>query len=450
MVDTPANPQWLEDWQRMSRQYWDGWTDLAGKNPGLATGVASSPPWHEGLEQWARLYAGSGNHGDVAERMLSNAKTYLDMLQNLSALASGKMPDMGATAWTDALKNGMNIPGGNASMFSNPMMNGPMAGPWNDLSGSGAKGFDQMMAQFTQTIAPMVEAAKRGFDMPAFGYQREQQEHMQKTAKALFEYQQQNARYNALMLKASQRGFDILQSKLAAREEPGRQIDSVKALYDLWVDAAEEGYAEIALSPEFREVYGELVNAQMRARTHIQASVERYCNDLGMPTRGEIDSIGKRLQELRREVRRNGEATGDSNGLADELAALRRELAELKSARTITATSANPTKPAVAAKKEMTKTTKRKKLVATRAANQAGEKSPAKRSAAKKKPASRKAKRKAESTPPPAGNVEAGTFAARVAEFARASKGSKARPSKGKADKSARTGKSAKSKSNKR
>lgn len=449
MAETPANPQWLQDWQTMSRQYWDGWKDLAGKNPGLAAGVASSPPWHEGLEQWARLYAGSGNHGDVADRMLSNAKAYLDMLQNMSARASGQMPDMGASAWIDTLKNGVNMPGVSISMFSNPMMNGPMAGPWRDFSGNGAKGFDQMMAQFTQTIAPMIEAGKRSFDMPAFGYQREQQEHMQKTAKALFEYQEQNAKYNALMLKASQRGFDILQSKLAAREEPGRQIDSAKALYDLWVDAAEEGYAEIALSPEFREVYGELVNAQMRARTHIQASVERYCNDLGMPTRSEIDSIGKRLQEVRREVRRNGEATGDSNGLADEVAALRREVAELKLTREVTARSAIPAKPAVAAKKSATKAAKLSKPASKRAVKQSAQKSPVRGATVKKKPGGRKAKENAKARPAPVSNAQTGTFAARVAEFERAAKGSKAKTS-GKVGKSAKSGKSTKSKSNKR
>src|SRR4051812_1440821 len=149
-------------------------------------------------------------------------------------------------------------------------------------------------------------------------------------AAALVDYQEQNGRYNALILKASQRGFELFESKLAAREEPGRQIDSLRALYDLWVDAAEEGYAEVALSPEFRQVYGELVNAQMRMRSQIQQEVERIATDFGMPTRSELDSIGQRLHDLRREVR-NGGRDG-SNSLAREVESLRREVAALKSA----------------------------------------------------------------------------------------------------------------------
>jgi polyhydroxyalkanoate synthesis regulator phasin len=165
--------------------------------------------------------------------------------------------------------------------------------------------------------------------MPAFGFLREHQEHYQKTASAFVDYQEQSGRYNALILKASQNGFGLFESKLAAREEPGRQIDSLRALYDLWVDAMEEAYAEIALSPEFRDVYGSLVNAQMRMRSQIQQEVERIATDFGMPTRSELDSIGQRLHDLRREVRNGGRA-GASSEIRREVDRLKREVASLK------------------------------------------------------------------------------------------------------------------------
>ncbi len=79
------------------------------------------------------------------------------------------------------------------------------------------------------------------------------------------------------------------------------------------------------LSAEFREVYGALVNAQMRVRSLVQQEVERIGTDLGMPTRSEVNSIGERLQALRREVRARGD-----DSLAGEVAALREEFAALK------------------------------------------------------------------------------------------------------------------------
>ena len=101
----------------------------------------------------------------------------------------------------------------------------------------------------------MFDKARGALHQPAFGFLREKQEDLQKTAQAFIDYQEQSARYDRLMLKVGERSFARFQLKLAEREEPGRQIESARALYDLWIDAAEEAYAEIALSEEFREVY---------------------------------------------------------------------------------------------------------------------------------------------------------------------------------------------------
>jgi hypothetical protein len=118
-----------------------------------------------------------------------------------------------------------------------------------------------------------------------------------------------------------------LQDKLAQHAEPGRQIESLKALYDLWVDASEEAYAEIALTDEFRAAYGGMVNTQMQVRQLQQKYTEALCLQLGIPTRSEVASLGKRLQAVRRELRARDDAAATAVG---EINALRRELAALE------------------------------------------------------------------------------------------------------------------------
>jgi class III poly(R)-hydroxyalkanoic acid synthase PhaE subunit len=322
MTDWPKN-EWMDQWQALSRQYWNAFQDLTREAGTAAGNDPAAMPWHEGFEQWARMFGGAGKQGETIERVLASAKSFTAFAQSMIAAATagghGAMPN-----WADALRNGFKMPSGSASMFANPV-----AHALREISGQGVKGFEQMMEGFKPYLDPMREA-KSWLGVPAFGFLREHQEHYQKMAVALIDYQEQTSRYNALIMKASQRGFELFESKLAAREEPGRQIDSLRALYDLWVDAAEEAYAEIALSPEFREVYGALVNSQMRVRSQFQQEVERISTDFGMPTRSELDSIGQRLHDLRREVR-NG-AAGDSSALAREVESLRREVAELKAA----------------------------------------------------------------------------------------------------------------------
>ena len=106
------------------------------------------------------------------------------------------------------------------------------------------------------------------------------------------------------MTEATQLAFRRFEDKLAERSEPGRQLGSARALFDLWIDAAEEAYAEIALSPKFREVYGDYVNSQMRVRAAVQQEIEEMCGLFGIPGRTEIDATHRKIVQLEREVRR--------------------------------------------------------------------------------------------------------------------------------------------------
>ncbi|MGH8151122.1 MAG: class III poly(R)-hydroxyalkanoic acid synthase subunit PhaE [Rhodanobacteraceae bacterium] len=331
MAKTPGVTGALGDWQAMSRQYWDAWAEATRKAFG-ATAEAATPdktPWHEGLEQWSRMFDArrtGDTQSEVVEHLLASARTYFSLLETLAETgADGRATPQ---AWTDAVRNAFNFPGAEAAFIDNPL-----ARAMRELVGQGAQGFEQMM----QGLGPAMAETRALLDLPAFGYAREHQEHYQRMAKAWLDYQHETNRYNALIARASRRAFEVFEDKLAEHGEPGRQIDSVRGLYDLWVDAAEDAYAEVALSPEFREVYGALVNAQMRVRRNLQREVERMAGDLGMPTRTEIDSMGKRLHELRRDAMNSAEMLP---GLVAEVVALRAEIERLKS--TGTPPAANP------------------------------------------------------------------------------------------------------------
>jgi len=380
MSDNKFSPDWSKDWQALQNQYWTAWTDLTRQSG--ATPDASTP-WHEGLEQWSRMFGSAGKQSEATERLMSSAKSYLSLMQSMLAFAAGK--DAGVVnmpSWLDAMRGGMSIPGFDPSIFGkvpgfdpsmfgkmpgfDPAMFGkvpgfdpsmfakvpgfdpsmlnsapgfdaslldnPMAKALREISGQGVRGFQQLAEGAAPMLQQMQAEGVSWLKAPAFGYLREHQEHYQKMALAFVEYQEANKAYNALIMKSSQRSFEILELKLADRSEPGRQIDSVRALYDLWVDSAEEAYAEIALSDEFRKVYGDVVNSQMRVRSQMQQEVERIGVDLGMPTRTELNSVHKRMHDLRRELRASQENQRDaaSDGRDEEIAAMRAEIDDLR------------------------------------------------------------------------------------------------------------------------
>ncbi len=416
MGESP-NPEWSNPWQALARQYAAAWQELARGAAGTAAGAGT--PWPQGLEQWSRLFAsGSGPQGETLERMIDSAKSYGAFLQ--AALAAvGKPADAGAKSWADAFARGFPEDAATAA-FTHPLVQA-----WQHLAQQRADGFAPFVGLFNAMRQPGTasEEAKSWLSLPAFGLLREHQEHYQKSAVAWIDYQEQMKRYNALMLKAAQRGFELFEGKLAEREQPGRQIDSLRALYDLWVDAAEEGYAEIALSIDFREAYAALVNAQMRVRSQVQQELERVATDLGMPTRSELNSIGERLQALRREVR-NGAQQGDA-GLGADLAALRDEVASIRGRLERARPDASAAADSRQDRPDPQRRSKSGKAGKSRAAAEPTGKS-SKGSGKRKRKAKRKSAAKAERA---VAATASGNFASRIARFADASLGTRrARP----------------------
>ncbi|HEY4293440.1 poly(R)-hydroxyalkanoic acid synthase subunit PhaE [Luteibacter sp.] len=236
----------------------------------------------QGLETWSRQFdpkappAGGTPPADVAGRLFAGLSGYGDWMRSV---LGGEGP---GAAFASGLP---------------PFGHGPATQP----------NFDEW-----------ARVANDMLSMPAFGLTREQQEEQQALLRAWIDYLGHYQRYQALLQGVHERAN-------AALREQGAPADaeSMRSIYDRWVNLAEESYAEAALSEEFREVYASLVNAQMRLKLLQRRQVERVAVQAGMPTRKEVDSLGERLQAARRELRH-------MQGLAAEVAALKAEVAALR------------------------------------------------------------------------------------------------------------------------
>lgn len=281
------------DFEALARQYWNAWGEamrVAGSPGAMQAGAQS---WHDGIDWWTRLAHGTRGEANAAvERFNTLAHDWYGRMQQVAAQFAGQ--DAGAAEIARAWKQALGAAGEN-----------PFPEMFRAMRGQGQQGLDQWI----EDASPFLEAFKREglswLGLPAFGFAREHQERWQALAAAQLDYQDRSAAYNALMLKAAQRAYEVFEDRLAARaKQPDAKLKSARALFDLWIDAAEEAYAEIALSPEFREVYGKLVDAQMRVRAGVQKQVEQAAAQLGMPTRTEVDAAHRKIAELERQVRR--------------------------------------------------------------------------------------------------------------------------------------------------
>ncbi|QDH69869.1 class III poly(R)-hydroxyalkanoic acid synthase subunit PhaE [Marilutibacter alkalisoli] len=301
-----ANNPFGGDFESLARQYWNQWGEMmrAGAAPGpfaapSASATPEMPGWDEAINWWSRLAAGGGQSDVNAAvgRFDRQARDWFGRIQQLAAGFAGQNPAVSEVveAWKKMLG------GGNANPFDDVF-----AG----MGGHGLQGFDQWLQQAAPFISALQGEGRSWLGMPAFGFAREHQERWQRIAQLHIDYQQRSQACQTLMSEASQRAFAHFERRLEEHAEPGRQLTSARALFDLWIDAAEDAYAEVAMSPRYREDFGEMVNAQMRLRAALQHEVELTAGLFGMPSRTEIDSAHRKIVELERELRRLRERIG--------------------------------------------------------------------------------------------------------------------------------------------
>lgn len=317
------------DFEALARQYWNSWGEMmrgaaaaasspsgmagfpgmAGM-PGMnASANAAMPGWNEAIEWWSQLAKGGGigagtGTNDAIDRFNSQARGWYAQMQQVASQLAGQ--NASASDIAQAWKRALGGHGGN-----------PFTDMFSSMRGPGQHGFEQWVEQ----AAPYLQGFERWqrdgqslLDQPTFGFAREHQQRWQQLAQAQLDSRQHSQAYHALLSEAGQDAFVRFEQKLTERSEPGRQLESARALFDLWIDAAEEAYAEIALSPRFRDAYGAMVNSQMRLRGAMQVEIEQATELLGMPTRTEVDSVHRKIVQLERELRRMRDALGAVGG----------------------------------------------------------------------------------------------------------------------------------------
>lgn len=280
------------DVENLARQYFLAWAEALRQPPGGAAAAAGNDPgdWTQVLDWWAQLLPerGPGPVEDVLQRLRGQAGGWYGTMQQVAARFAGRDATSAevAQAWREAVM-------GQGGGLLDWMLQGTPAG-------GGAAGADDIGAAFArwqEQLSPWLQG-------PAFGPGREHQARWQTLVQAQQEFQARSREYTAQIRQALEEAFALFETRLAERETPGSQLTSARAMFDLWIEAAEDAYAKVALSEAFQQVYAALGNAQMRLRAAVQREVEQLSGQAGLPTRSEMDAAHRRIAELERQLRR--------------------------------------------------------------------------------------------------------------------------------------------------
>ena len=234
--------------------------------------------------------------------------------QWLAALTPQPAPADPFAAWKPASPANAFDPSGVATQWMSQMQQlaaqfggaqpADVARAWRAMLGDNPFAQAAVTNAFVPPSFAMPGAARGPFEQPAFGYTREHQERAQAFAKSVTEFQQAAQAFGAFIAAAGQDAYSRFESLLAQRSESGKPVESARALFDLWIDAAEDAYADVAIGEPFQKAFGDYVNAQMRVRAGIQKEIELSAAQLGLPGREEVDAAHRKITALEREVRR--------------------------------------------------------------------------------------------------------------------------------------------------
>ncbi|KAF1693700.1 poly(R)-hydroxyalkanoic acid synthase subunit PhaE [Pseudoxanthomonas koreensis] len=335
-------PPFPGDFDSLARQYWDTWSEMLGRNGGF--------------DGWG-LPGGSagGMHNPFAGTPFAG-NPFAASLASLGGMGGGLPPalagfDPGAYEWYQQMQR-------LAADFSNGGAHAAeIAAAWREMMGKdGGHSFARMLrsmhgglagGSWMDQVRPMLEAmlgslreqSAEWLRRPAFGLMRERQERLQALALAWQEWERSNDAFNQLLARVGQDAFARFEVMLQECDEPGKRLESARALFDLWIDAAEEAWAELAFTEEYRHAYGELTNAMMRLRLGLQREVEEFGALLGMPGRTEIDALARKVAELERaqHAARSAAKAATAKVAAAPAPAARRPAAAALAARTAVA-----------------------------------------------------------------------------------------------------------------
>jgi len=313
----------------------------------------------------------SGQNHDFYSKIMQQGKSFYFMGEQFKKLLEG-MNDLNIQSgdWQTVLNDNFEsmksmLEGADASMrgslTASPMMMGGIDNEYFKVTG---------MTSFIDKL----------LSVPGFGPDRETQAQMQEGIKLINEYQQVSSEYLTQMSKVGVGALEAMRLRILEIAEEGKEINSLREIYDLWVDCNEKAYAELVYTDEYSELYGQLTNALLALKQQNNKVMDKILAKLNMPTRQGMNTVLKRVQEMKRN---QSKSVVKIASLENEIQALRQLIEGQNKSSSATSRSTNGKKIA----KKKTSKKKVAKKVSKKISKKASMKAPkktAKKSSANK------------------------------------------------------------------
>jgi poly[(R)-3-hydroxyalkanoate] polymerase subunit PhaE len=321
MANDPSS--WADDWMALQKKYWNALGGLPSRN----TTENKSPPspadvatnaWSDAIDSWWKIAAPQAAPPvqDFFSQLIEQGKSYFQMSEQLSRMlqssaAAGQSASQWQTAITEAL-NSMKEGFLSSTQYNRDAMSKWM-GVWelpvdhwqhiasslSMMPGDFLKGLNT--ADLRQVTEPVQERLDQFLSVPGVGHMRERQAVYQELIRLGIKYQEALREYMQACNQIGIKSIEKLQNCFGNQSQEELKIDSLRSLYDLWVDCCEEAYAEYVESDEYVRIHGNLVNTLMALKQHNAMIVDDSLEAMNIPNRQEVNALQQRFHQLWRD-----------------------------------------------------------------------------------------------------------------------------------------------------
>ncbi len=290
------------DWFKAQQQYWDTFLqgqrqffDAQNPAPGL------SGQWEQFFREWQNLTTGAATPAADSYRayFTQAGKGFLDLLEKFHQPGAPLAAEDTLKVWMDQLQK---FYGSLLQQNAQPFDVSAQFKAFTDSFAGGMPNFFGDAFKSSKPTAGMYDPFGFYASMPGIGYSREKQDSLNHLYHLWVEYEGQMRRYNIEMTKVAIEALQKFQQYiLSPAPEGAKPLESLKDVYVKFVDVSEDVFAKFAMSNEYISLYGDVVNALTAFKKEQNKVADETLEQFGLPNRAEVDSLHKRVHELRRE-----------------------------------------------------------------------------------------------------------------------------------------------------
>lgn len=272
-------------------------------------------PWQRAIDFWWQGVRSAVPDRDraVFENLVRQSRAFYSVSGQFSRILAAMSSPQGGQDWEALLNQQMEAWRAQVVAAEDPVLHGLLA-IW------------QLPADTWQRTQALFSIAPGGA-VP--GYAQEFHERIHVGARLWEEYQHALQDYRTSLATTTVVALNRLQERILARGTAGQGLNSLREIFDLWIECSESAWAEQVFTDEYARRYGRLVNALMAFKCHVQGLVDETLAAANMPTREGMDSLQRSQRDMKRGLQAAA-AQGTAN--AESLSEIRRELESLRQA----------------------------------------------------------------------------------------------------------------------